>query len=507
MVKKGILFAFVMFAMCFIFICINAFFVSATANLSVKLTGTINNYSSDFYFKVDSNSNNGVDVYDMLSPSDPGSDVPVLYSSVDGNNIAIDSDSEKNRTVNLTYTLPESQSGILSFSWASLSGSGYNGSFVYYGADDSYSSPITTYNMRDYSSYTGTVDGETDIYVRIIINTQNEGSAVDNTNTDNANTASPGGGGNTGSTSPTPSSESNPSVGAVSGSVSGQIFAGESYVASVNLKNSFSVRKQVKLSIDFNPKGMFSLEESEIYIDPGKEKPMRIKITPLPGVEPGTYTAVVLVKSGDKEEKVNVIVEIPAIETKLLDVKADPISPRVNVEDGLKLNLNFANLGNTPVETRLEIQLIDTETGEVVATIEKTVSVTENLNTIENIDLPPELRGGKYLIQGNAYYTSLGRDVKASFFSYVTIKEPLIDSSGFFGKVKYYVIKFSINVKEFFLIGLDKTKSFVASAYVKFKAISPKVKSNILYSFIGIIALVILIVLFFLVKMIIKKRK
>jgi len=160
----------------------------AAENLNLKITGTVNNYSADFYLKTNANADNGVDTYDMVSPSDPGADVPIFYSNATGSNLVIDSVNTTARTANLIFNLPASQTGNLTFSWTALTGD-YDATITYYGSDSSYTTAVGSANMRTSSSYSASISAKSSIYIQVVT------SAYSAPTTDTNNSASPGGSG------------------------------------------------------------------------------------------------------------------------------------------------------------------------------------------------------------------------------------------------------------------------------------------------------------------------
>jgi len=146
---------------------VNINLVSAALNL--KITGTINNYSSDVRLKISSSSTSSLDAYDMYAKASP-SEYSLFSSSISGNSISIDSWNTNPRILNLTYQMNPAQTGTLTFSWdtASIDSSLYVATFRYFGDDSDYTTQIgSDVNMKTDSSYSTTISNKPDIYIQV----------------------------------------------------------------------------------------------------------------------------------------------------------------------------------------------------------------------------------------------------------------------------------------------------------------------------------------------------
>ena len=140
---------------------------SASAELNLRVTGSINNFSSDVRLKTNSDADLGFDGYDMPTRSPPSS-YSEFYSSITGYSLAIDSWPSSSRTLNLVYSMSPAQTGALTFSWsAGVIGDSYTATFRDYGDDSGYSSQVGSANMKDQSTYSRNITGESDIYIQI----------------------------------------------------------------------------------------------------------------------------------------------------------------------------------------------------------------------------------------------------------------------------------------------------------------------------------------------------
>ena len=136
----------------------NINYVSAE-ELNLKITGTVNNLSSDVYLKTNENAINATDSYDMLVKELPSGNYSIFYSNVSSNQLSIDSWEGEARITSLVYETSTAQTGALTFSWAPITGS-FDGTFMDYGDDSTYTTVVSSANMRTSSSYTTNLNGE-----------------------------------------------------------------------------------------------------------------------------------------------------------------------------------------------------------------------------------------------------------------------------------------------------------------------------------------------------------
>lgn len=154
-----------------------------SADVNLKITGTIGNYSASVYLKSNSGSTSGTDSFDMETSPAPDT-FATFYSDIDGTAFSVDSWDGSARTIDLVYSLPEAQTGTLTFSWVQVTG-GTAASFDYYGDDSEYGTAESSTNMRSSGSASVSLNGESTIYARVVLTTY--------TASDTASPASPGG--------------------------------------------------------------------------------------------------------------------------------------------------------------------------------------------------------------------------------------------------------------------------------------------------------------------------
>ena len=369
--------------------------------LNLKITGTINGYSSDVYLVTNPSASLIVDAYDMPSPSSPDN-YSQFYSDGSLGSLAIDSwnFASTSRTIDLVYHISEAQTGTLALVWdnSAIDSATYDVSLQDYGTDSSYTTQVgSDINMISSTTYSTELTGDDDIYIRVIVEPHTAADAGDT----GGNT---GGGGSSGG-------------GGAVVTVSDGLVLGNDFV---NVKIALTKTTNRKISIynSGNKTETINLKSSGLtgilLIDPND-----ISFTLAPGEKREITIAVTApTKEGNYEgsmfiNKHKVIIDVDVSTTELLfDAGIDiPTSSKlINKGDNLQFQVTLIPMGNEPgVDVTLNYE-IRNENGQIVYThsytklVEKQISFTE---TFEELGLGP----GKYtlhleLVYPNAIATS-----------------------------------------------------------------------------------------------------
>jgi len=129
-------------------------FASAELNLGINahMDSGGNSFSANFRAVTDPDSSAGYDGFDLLTPSSPSDPSSMIYSTVDGNQLAVDTwpSSANPRTLNLTYSNSPSTTGNLVLSW-SYSDSHYKVILNDYGTDDTRNNSLESIDLSKQS--------------------------------------------------------------------------------------------------------------------------------------------------------------------------------------------------------------------------------------------------------------------------------------------------------------------------------------------------------------------
>ena len=275
--KKGGKFSGIMsfFILCTFLFCFNLGF--ASAGLSSKITGAINGYSSIVYLKTNSAATTGVDAYDMIAPDMP-SNYSQFYSSVSSQKLSIDTWDSNPRTVSLVYVISSAQTGTITFSWSSLSGSDYDGTFTYYGDDSTYSNAVGSADMRSSTSYSGTLNADTKVYAKIAF-----ANHVTSTQGDSSTSSSGGGGGGGGVVAAKPVE----GISVDTKRVEMNMVVNSNKSRIITVKNNGKEQQTIQIT-SVNLNNMVIIPEKSFVLAPGESKD--VKITFVAPNQTGVYT-------------------------------------------------------------------------------------------------------------------------------------------------------------------------------------------------------------------------
>jgi len=210
-------------------------------------------------------------------------------------------------------------------------------------------------------------------------------------------------------------------------SVYKEMFAGESTTFRIKLKNTLSSETTIYLDTVGDIKKFITFESNAIKLNANEERDVLIRITAPKEVVPGNYDGDLILSSGkDAEGKIPVTIRILSPEGKLLDVKIQALTSSVAPGGILRLQTDLVNLGQTTkVDVQFDLQLLDVNTGTMVARSEEAFAVETAISTIKNITIPANVKPGKYMVKGTAYYSNVENgQMQASSITYVVVEYP-----------------------------------------------------------------------------------
>ena len=283
-------------------------------NLNLKVTGNINNLTSDLILKTSSSAASSFDAYDMKVSSNPDT-YSQFYSTDTGSSLAIDSWSTGsiNRTINLTFHIDTSQTGTLNFSWPLVSGN-YSANLTYYGADSTYTTPVNTINMMNVPNFTTSISGASDLFMQLTVATIFINTETSTPTTPTTTTTPAGGGGGGGSATKLPVLTL---LKVVPENLNLPVTAGIPTKAKISLTNTESTAVEVYIQISSIEK--YVTGEEKVLVNPGETKIVEFSILV---DKPGIYTGKIKFQADGKEVVVPVALNVQS-ESSLFDITLD----------------------------------------------------------------------------------------------------------------------------------------------------------------------------------------
>ena len=157
-----------------------------------------------------------------------------------------------------------------------------------------------------------------------------------------------------------------------------------------------------------------------------EKKEFLIKISVPKNTSSGNYVGNLIFIEGGRTQKTPVTIMILQTKNKLLDLKITPLSTTVAPGKSIRVQTNLMNLGGTArVDVEFDLQLLDASTGQVMTRKEQAFAVYTSLTRIVILNIPKDLKPGKYMIKGVAHYSNPQKqDMQATSIVYLNVQLP-----------------------------------------------------------------------------------
>lgn len=403
--------AFMLFAV-FIF---GIFLIGAVSaeNLNLKISGSVNSLKSDFYARTNSNSIEGKDGYDMLTQSLPSGDYAQFYSAITGSNLMVDSWSASTnpRTLNLVYHASTSQTGTLTLSWTTMSGS-YEGTLNDYGADSTRTTSVGSADMRSVSSYSVSVTNMQNRYMILVIDAYTAPSS--GTTTTGGSGGGGGGGGGGGATTPATAFSVDKNTEDVYSAVD------KVKLRYITVKNSAGVAKNFEISQSGFDEEVVRFSAENFSLGPGESKKVEVKyVSPS---NPDVLTGKIIVQSGAQVREVLVTLNVQSEEV-LFDSSVSLVDKKIATGNPLNAQITLIPMGENP---RLDVTLkytVKDYNGKVYLSESETILVDSQKSFKKDFS-SAELPAGEYVLALEVIYPN-GVATSSSNFAILASQSPL----------------------------------------------------------------------------------
>lgn len=177
-------------------------------------------------------------------------------------------------------------------------------------------------------------------------------------------------------------------------SIKEHIALGASKTTALTVENTGETALSFNLNVE-TIKDILFLSDSSFSLEPGKEKTVELNIA---GKKLGSYLGQVIIKSGDIERPVDVIIEVES-ENVLFDAKIDipPAYREVEAGGELKAQITLLNVGPPRKVDVTTTYTIKDRKGNVVYESSETFAVEKQTSFVKSFRVPKELQPGDYL--------------------------------------------------------------------------------------------------------------
>ncbi|MFH1364991.1 MAG: DUF87 domain-containing protein [archaeon] len=220
-----------------------------------------------------------------------------------------------------------------------------------------------------------------------------------------------------------------------------ELFPGDIATFRVSIVNGLNTKNILEVKASGDVVNLLFFDSTLISLEPNQQSSLLVKVVVPKSLKPGNYDGDLVLMSGGVEGKIPVTIRVLAPEGNLLDVKIQPLSSSVAPGEILRLQTELINLGKTSkVDVQFDIQLMDINTGEILARTEEAFAVENTLRTIKEIKIPETIKTGRYMVKGIAYYSNTEADglMQASSLAYIDVNYPILQRTLFGIKVWMY---------------------------------------------------------------------
>ena len=209
-------------------------------------------------------------------------------------------------------------------------------------------------------------------------------------------------------------------------SISMQLYPGESTTTTIHIKNNMNSSLTATTNISGSVSDFLFFQNPAIMIPGQADMEFSLKIFIPLSTRPGIYLGNANILVGTFEKKVPVDIRVLATRESLLDLKVQPLTDEISPGGILKAETSLYNMGKTErVDVQLNLQLIRSETEEILVEEEESLAIETTISTIKSLKIPKEAALGNYIIRATAYYTAgKNQTMHATSLSYVKIVEP-----------------------------------------------------------------------------------
>ena len=180
---------------------------------------------------------------------------------------------------------------------------------------------------------------------------------------------------------------------------------GESFKNSVKIKNLADESQHFSLSITNELKEIVFFSPDDFSLSPREERTVTTNFVSFNETKPGVYTGNIEVEGKTEKKKISIVYEIKSKRV-LFDLKADVPEKykEIFIGEDVMLQITLFNLGDLgKQDVALEYQIKDFD-GNVIASQSEVVAVETQASFVREIDLPGDIKRGRYVAAALARY-------------------------------------------------------------------------------------------------------
>jgi len=219
-------------------------------------------------------------------------------------------------------------------------------------------------------------------------------------------------------------SDQNQTFGFGSQSISARIRPGETKRVSLSIENTRENAQDFEFSTSETVSEYVETPDP-ITIQGGQSEELELVVNSSASERPNSYSGYLKVDSGEVESQIPVNINILPPNDELLDLSLTPVFDSVSPGEEMKLEVTLNNQGYARnVDVAVNLDLIDPDTNETIATKKTTYAVGTTLTRVVNIKTPENAERKQYEVVGTARYTNLDVPRVANAITSTSISSP-----------------------------------------------------------------------------------
>jgi hypothetical protein len=215
--------------------------------------------------------------------------------------------------------------------------------------------------------------------------------------------------------------------------ISVELYPGETLETGIHAKNILGDTVPVTANLTGNIVDFMSIENPQMTLDPGEETTFNLYIYIPSDSVAGIYFGKIKVNLGREKPVTSIIpVNIRILESRgrLLEMNVKPMQESIPPAETLDVQITLYNLGESDLRVRVDLQLVDVNTKQILSGEEHEYLVEGNgyISPIEKLNITGNVSEGRYIVKGITYYEIRGgREREISSMAYIEVRKPFLE--------------------------------------------------------------------------------
>lgn len=184
------------------------------------------------------------------------------------------------------------------------------------------------------------------------------------------------------------------------------MFKGETKTETIKITNTGDKALDITFEL-IDLEETLLIEENTIHLEKGETKEVNFHLFSLSKIFPGIFVGKIIVKVGQIEKSIHVIMEIKEREA-LFDINLEVLSQYKVASPGKKISvlLDMTNIGfkGTPTDVELYLFVTDLDKNILYESSKEMLAVKENMSIIRKLEVPFNIGDGTYIVLGEIKY-------------------------------------------------------------------------------------------------------